>query len=117
MALKGHRPAEAVDLLEPARPYQLRDFKVPYLRAEAETEAGSIAAAEADYRLILDNKGVDPIAPVYSLSHLRLARLLVLEKKTEAARREYQAFLNAWNDGDPELKILADARRELTDLK
>ena len=116
MALKAHKPAEAVELVEPARPYQLRDFRVPYLRAEAETEAGSLAAAEADYRLILANEGVNPIAPIYSLSHLRLARVLVLEKSIEEARGEYRAFLNAWKDGDPELKNLTDARRELTQL-
>lgn len=116
LALQAHKPAEAVQLLEPARPYQLRDFAVPNLRAEAETEAGMLDAAAADYRLILDNQGVDPISPVYPLAHLRLARVLVLEKKTGEARKEYRAFLDAWKDADPDMPFLADAKRELAQL-
>jgi len=117
LALKAHKAAEAVELLEAARPYELRDFAVPYLRARAETEAGKLDAAAQDYRLILGNRGVDPIAPVYSLSHLELARVLALEKKTDEARSEYRAFLEAWKDADPEVKIAADARRELAQLR
>lgn len=116
LAVKAHKPTEAVDELEPARPYQLRNFAVPYLRARAETEAGMLDAAVADYRLILDNEGVDPISPMYSLSHLRLARVLALEKKTDAARNEYRAFFEAWKNADPESKILAEAWREYAQL-
>jgi tetratricopeptide (TPR) repeat protein len=112
LALKAHRPAEAVQLLEPARPYQLRDFRVPNLRARAETEAGMLGAAAEDYRLILANQGVDPISPLYSLAHLRLARVLALQKKNDAARREYDAFFDAWKNADADLPLLKEARRE-----
>jgi len=115
--LKAHKAADAVQLLEPARPYQLRDFWIPYLRAQAETEAGMLDAAAADYRLILNNQGVDPLSPIYSLSHLRLARVLALQKKSDEARSEYTAFFEAWKDADPELKILADAKREYAQLR
>jgi DNA-binding winged helix-turn-helix (wHTH) protein/tetratricopeptide (TPR) repeat protein len=117
LAIKAHKPEEAVHLLEPARPYQLRDFAVPYLRAQAETEAGLLDAAADDYRLILANQGVDPISPEYSLSHLQLARVLALQKKTDQARIEYKAFLEAWKDADPDLKLLQDAKRELAKLQ
>jgi eukaryotic-like serine/threonine-protein kinase len=116
LALKAHKPADAVQLLEPARPYQLRDFTVPYLRALAEAEAGMLDAAAADYRLILNNQGVDPIAPVYSLSHLRLARVLAHLKKADEARSEYRAFFDAWSNADQETGILADAEREYAQL-
>jgi hypothetical protein len=43
-------------------------------------------AAADDYRLILANQGVDPVSTLYSLAHLRLARVLVLKKKTGEAR-------------------------------
>jgi len=39
LALENHKPAEALHLLEPARPYHLCNFYVPYFRAKAETEA------------------------------------------------------------------------------
>lgn len=116
LALHDHKPADAVRLLEPARPYQMRDFEVPWLRAQAEAEAGMLDAAAGDYRLILDNPGVDPTAPEYSLAHLRLARVLALEKKIEAARAEYQRFFSAWKDADADLPLLRAARAEFSKL-
>ena len=116
LALKSHKPDEAVKELESARVYQLRDFTVPSLRAEAETEAGQLDAAAADYRLILDNRGVDPIAPEYSLAHLGLARVLAKQQKTEMARKEYRAFLDAWKEADAGLSPTHDAQREMAQL-
>jgi len=117
LALKEHKPAEAVQLLEPALPYEMRGFEVPYLRARAETEAGMLDAAAADYRLILANEGVDPISPMYSLAHLRLGRVLALEKEPDEARKEYRAFFEAWKDADAELKLLVEARHEFEQLR
>jgi eukaryotic-like serine/threonine-protein kinase len=116
LALKAHKAVEAVQLLETARPYQLRDFTVPYLRAQAETEAGNLAAAATDYRLILNNQGVDPISPLYSISHLRLARVLTAQKNIDEARSEYQAFFEAWKEADPGVSMLSDAKREFAQL-
>jgi tetratricopeptide (TPR) repeat protein len=103
LALKANKPADAVNLLEPARAYQLRDYAIPYLRAEAEAEAGLFDAAVEDYRLILDN-------------HFRLARVLVRQKKTDEARAEYRAFLDAWKNADPGLTLFEDAKREVAQL-
>jgi len=75
-----------------------------------------LEAAAADYRLILDNQGVDPIAPLYSLSHLRLARVLVQEKQIEAARIEYKTFLDAWRKADADLPLPNQARQEYVKL-
>jgi DNA-binding winged helix-turn-helix (wHTH) protein/tetratricopeptide (TPR) repeat protein len=112
----AHKPGEAVEMLERARPYQLRDYRVPYLRAEAEADLGQWDAAVGDYRLILSNRGVDPIAPVYSLAHLRLARVLARQGRTAEARAEYGAFLLAWKDADGDLPLLVAAKRELKAL-
>jgi tetratricopeptide (TPR) repeat protein len=117
LALLAHKPADAILLLEPARPFQLRDFSVPYLRAQAETEAGLLDAAAADYRLILANQGVDPISPLYPLAHLRLARVLVLQKKTEEARQQLRDFLDAWKDADSNLPLLQAAKSECAKLQ
>ena len=116
LALKTHRPAEAIQDLEPARKYQMRDIGVPYQRARAETEAGVLDQAAQDYRLLLDHPGIEPIWPEYTLSHLCLARVLAMQKKTEEARVEYRAFLEAWKDADPGIGLLADAKREFNRL-
>lgn len=112
LALAAHQPTQAVQWLEPARPYQLRDFLVPSLRARAEIEAGMLEAAARDYRLILDNQGVDPISPLYPLAHLRLARVLARQQKPSPARDEYKALFEAWKDADADLPLLIQARRE-----
>jgi DNA-binding winged helix-turn-helix (wHTH) protein/tetratricopeptide (TPR) repeat protein len=117
LALLAHQPAEAVRLLEPARPYQLRDFEVLYLRAQAETAAGQLDAAARDYRLILDNQGVDPISPEYPLAHLRLARILAAQKRPAQAREQYNAFFAAWKNADADLPLLIQGRREFAALR
>jgi hypothetical protein len=80
----------------------LADFKVPYLRAEAEVAAGMPDAAIADYRMILAHSGVDPISPLYSLAHFQLATVLAKQGQTAAAQGEYRAFLEGWRDADAE---------------
>jgi tetratricopeptide (TPR) repeat protein len=116
LALKSHKPEEAVRLLEPARVYQLRDFSVPMLRAEAEVAAGMLDAAAQDYRLILDHPGVDPISPLYPLARLHLARVLVHQRRMQEGRREYQSLLDGWKEADPDLKLAAEARHEMAEL-
>lgn len=116
LALKDHKPADAVQLLEPARPYQLRDYSVLYWRARAETEAGMFDPAAADYRLILDNPGVNPTSPEYSLAHLNLARILVLQNKIEPARNEFRKLLDAWKYADQDFALLQEANREFNKL-
>jgi DNA-binding winged helix-turn-helix (wHTH) protein/tetratricopeptide (TPR) repeat protein len=117
LALKMHHPAEAVEDIEPARKYQMRDIGVPYQRARAEVEAGMLDEAAKDYRLILSNPGLNPIWPDYTFSHLGLARTLALENKRDEARAEYRAFLDAWKDGNPEVPVLIQARAEYSKLQ
>jgi tetratricopeptide (TPR) repeat protein len=115
--LKAHQPAKAVEDLEPARKYQMRDIGVLYERARAETEAGMFDAAAADYRLILDNPGLDPIWTDNALSHVRLARVLALKNDTAASKREYETFFALWKDADTDVPILKQARIEYARLK
>jgi DNA-binding winged helix-turn-helix (wHTH) protein/tetratricopeptide (TPR) repeat protein len=117
LALREHKPADAIATLEPARTYQWLDYQIPTLRAEAEAEAGMLDAAEADYRQILGNQGIDPISPSYALAHLRLARVLALEKKTAEARQQYRALLDAWKNADANLPILLAAKSEFSRLQ
>jgi tetratricopeptide (TPR) repeat protein len=117
LALKAHKPAEAVKEISPARKYQMRDYGVPYQRARMEAAAGMLDAAAADYRLILANPGIGPIWPDYTLSHLRLARVLALEKKTIEARQQYRELFDAWKNADPGLPLLQAARSEYANLR
>jgi DNA-binding winged helix-turn-helix (wHTH) protein/TolA-binding protein len=117
LALQAHKPLDAIQRLEPARTYQLRDFNVPYLRAQAETEAGLLDAAAGDYRIILANQGVDPISPLYPLAHLRLARVLALQSNKAGSKSEYEKLFALWKDADSGLHVGQEARIEYSRLK
>ena len=110
--LKSGKAEQALQDLEPARKYEMRDYGVPILRARAETEAKMLDKAEADYRLVLANPGLDPIWPGHSTVHLMLARVLARQGKGKEARGEYESFLNEWKDGDAQVPLLVQAREE-----
>jgi tetratricopeptide (TPR) repeat protein len=117
LALKAHRPAEAVAEMEPARTFQMRDYGVPFQRARMETEAGMLDAAAADYRLILANPGIGPIWTDYTLSHLGLARVLALKNDKAGSRGEYEKFFAAWKDADSDQPLLQTAKSEFAKLQ
>jgi DNA-binding winged helix-turn-helix (wHTH) protein/tetratricopeptide (TPR) repeat protein len=114
--LQSHKPAEAVAELDPSRKYILRDYGLPYQLALAEAEAGMLDKAAQDYRLILDNPGIDPLWEHYVISHVHLARVLVRQKDVNRARAEYQAFVGRWKDADPDVPLYQQARKELAAL-
>lgn len=116
LALKAHDPQKALRLFEPARTYQLRDFSAPYMFARIETSAGRFDLAAQDYRLVLAHQGVDPISPLYPISHLGLARVLAMEKQRDNSLQEYRIFLELWKDADPDLPLLIAARQEYASL-
>jgi DNA-binding winged helix-turn-helix (wHTH) protein/tetratricopeptide (TPR) repeat protein len=117
LALEAHRPGDALAAMAPAKPYQLADFSAPYLRAKAESDAGMLDTAAADYRLILANRGANPISPLYSLAHLRLAEVLGRQGRTGPARAEYQAFLDAWREASEDETLKRQALAELRKLE
>jgi eukaryotic-like serine/threonine-protein kinase len=116
VALADNKPDDALKELEPTRPYQLYVYQTLWLRAHADLAAGNLPSAEADFRLILLNPGVDPISPMYYVSHLELARVLAKEHKTEDAREQYKTILTFWKNADADLPMLVQARRELANL-
>jgi hypothetical protein len=54
---------------------------------------------------------------VYSLSHLRLARVLVLQNKPDPARDEYHAFFAAWKSADADLPLPVQSHAPLQRAK
>ena len=86
-------------------------------RARIRNARGDAAGAIAEYRRLLtpsaEQKFVGVLEPRYVLE---LARLLDQEGDYEAARQEYQRFLELWNNADPDLPELAEARMRLARL-
>jgi tetratricopeptide (TPR) repeat protein len=118
--------AKAIQLLQAATPYELgRTFRIPslgscyvaiYLRGQAYLRSGAGTEAAAEFQKILDHRGVDPISPLYALSHLGLGRAWVLAGDLAKGRRAYQDFLALWKDADSDLPILQQAKAEYAKL-
>jgi len=115
-AFARKQPEKAIEALRPALPYEMRDFHIPSLLGAAYLAAGMPAQAEREYRRILDNPGIDPLSLQYPLAHLGLARALAKQGRFDDARTEYQQFLDGWKTADPDLPVLAQARKEYNAL-
>jgi tetratricopeptide (TPR) repeat protein len=115
--LRHGRGDRAIQLLEPAKPYRLRDLDFPYLLGAAYLQAHRWPEAGAAYQEILDNPGVDGKSPMLALAHLRLAQVDALEGKIADSRGQYEQLFALWRDADPDLPVLKQAHAEYADLK
>jgi eukaryotic-like serine/threonine-protein kinase len=115
--LRQNKPQDAVAVLEPARPYELFDFKMPSLLGAAYLEMKAPEKAAAEYHLILANRGVDANSPLYPLAYLGLARALHMQGKNQESKAAYENLLAFWKNADKDLPMLMDARREYAELE
>jgi len=118
--LKRDQPAKAIELLQSAVPYERANPNpanpIPaYLRGLAHLRAHHAAEAAAEFQRILDHKGAY-WGPNYPLAYVGLARAATLAGDTAKAKKAYQDFLALWKDADPDLPILAEARKEYAAL-
>jgi len=119
------QPAKAVELLASAAPYERAYPEAVYFRGLAYLRLSKGAEAAAEFRKILDHKGASwgstwlypNWGMYYSISQLGLARASVLAGDTANARKSYQDFLALWNDADPDIPILQQAKAEYAKLQ
>jgi hypothetical protein len=112
-----------------------------YIRGEAYLEAGQGSAAAAEFQKILDHSGIVWNCWTGALAHLGVARAYALEagvgaglvpaqghpqgaplqQDTDAARvralAAYKDFLALWQDADPNIPILREAKAEYAKLQ
>ena len=55
--------------------------------------------------------------PVFSLSHVGIARAYALTGDTAKSRKYYQDFFALWKDADPDIPILKQAKAEYEKLQ
>ena len=123
-ALGRGKPAESVERLEIARPYELavNGLNFPnftlgglhsaYVRGEAFIAARRYAEAGAEFQKILDHRGLVGLDPIGALAHLQLGRAFALSGDKAKAKAAYEAFLALWKDADPDIPILKSAKAE-----
>ena len=98
-----------------------------YLRGEAFLVAGQANSAAAEFQKILDHSGIVWNCWTGALAHLGVARANAQQTRVsqgadaDAARvralAEYKQFLALWNDADPEIPILKQAKTEYAKLQ
>jgi eukaryotic-like serine/threonine-protein kinase len=98
-----------------------------YVRGEAYLAAGQGTAAADEFQKILDHSGIVWNCWTGALARLGVARANALQSRTsqgadaDAARvralAAYQDFLTLWEDADPDIPILKQARAEYAKLK
>jgi tetratricopeptide (TPR) repeat protein len=97
-----------------------------YVRGEAYLAAGQGTAAAAEFQKILDHGGIVWNCWTGALAHLGVARANALQSRAAqgdvggAARvralAAYRDFLTLWNDADPGIPILKEAKTEYAKL-
>jgi tetratricopeptide (TPR) repeat protein len=102
--------------LSPAAPFEARDNAAPYLRGRIYLALKDGAAAAAEFRKVIDRRGVDPEDIRHPLAWLGLARAEAMEGRFADSRRDYLKFVDLWRDADPDVPVLIQARAELQAL-
>ncbi|MGE5057187.1 MAG: protein kinase domain-containing protein [Acidobacteriota bacterium] len=122
MSLHQNEPAQAINQLQPAIPYEFgagprgANYGPKYLRGEAFLRLRDGVKAAAEYQGIVDHHGVGATSVMYPLAHLGLARAYVLQGNTAKAKTAYQDFFAAWKDADPDVPVLKTAKAEYAKL-
>ncbi len=128
-ALQGNDPNRAIELLKLAstielgQPTGITVFLCPvYLRGEAYLMLHDGKAAAAEFQKFIDYRGLVVNFPWGALARLGLARAYALDATKSPAVRDkagaaYQDFLTLWNDADPDVPILKEAKAEYAKLE
>ena len=112
--------AAAIEALKPAMQYELGNmpgYWLNYLHGTILLKGKMGHEAAAEFRKIIDHRGIEPVSIVYPLAHHGLARAAAMTGDAATARKAYQDFLAIWKDADPDLPLLIEAKQEYDQLK
>jgi eukaryotic-like serine/threonine-protein kinase len=123
-ALNRNQPAQSVELLASAAPYERSYIEANYFRGLAYLRLHKGAEAAAEFQKIVDHKGASWGATwvhpnwglYYAPSQLGLARAYSLAGDTAKAKKAFQDFFALWKDADPDIPALRQARAEYIKL-
>jgi serine/threonine protein kinase/tetratricopeptide (TPR) repeat protein len=136
IALANQQPQQGVDQLQAALSVELGQSLSTqgplclypiYVRAVAYLAAGQGSAAAVEFQKLIDHRGIAWSCTTGALARLGLARANALQSRTsqgadaDAARTRalahYKDFLTLWEDADPDIPILKQAKAEYAKLQ
>ena len=112
MEINHKQPAKAIDLLDGAVIYGRANTAVLYVRGLAYLQAKQGKEAVKAFQSVLNQHYVFAVDPAMVFAHLGLGRAYALVGDTAQSRIEYQNFLVAWKDADPDIPLLKQAKDE-----
>jgi eukaryotic-like serine/threonine-protein kinase len=127
VAVNRGNSSEALENLRAATPYELGQttsstygwtaFYPVFVRGEAYLAAHQGSQAALEFQKIFEHRGIVQNEPIGALAHLGLARAYVMQGDAAKARAAYQDFLTLWEDADPDIPILKQAKAEYAKLQ
>jgi eukaryotic-like serine/threonine-protein kinase len=123
MELNGGNVAQALKHLETAAPYERSvgtfvDYLYPaYVRGQVYLLAHQPAAAAAEFQKLLDHPGIVINFMTGALAHLQLGRAYEMAGDIAKAKAPYEDFFALWEDADPEISVLKQAKAEYAKLQ
>jgi tetratricopeptide (TPR) repeat protein len=123
LELNSGQPSKAIELLQPARPYDrgtppsmapmfIGPLYTIYVRGLAYLAAHQGPEAAVEFQKIIDGRNIVVSDPAGALAHLQLGRALALSGDKAKAKAAYQDFLTLWKDADGDIPILRQAKAE-----
>ena len=116
-ALTNGDGSKAVEIMKPALPYDNVVTPAIYVRALAYLKAEKGNEAAQQFQRLLAIRTIAPADPMISLAHLGLARAYHITGDQAKSRAAYQDFFALWNNADPNIPILKDAKAEYAKLQ
>ncbi len=119
--LQKNNPAQAIEILKVATPYELgfgpfSSLYPAYIRGEAYLKLGQGQLAAAEFQKLIDHPGIVSNFVTGALAHLQLARAQAMAGDSTAARKSYDQFFALWKDADPDVPIYKQAKAEYARL-
>jgi tetratricopeptide (TPR) repeat protein len=129
--LNRSQPANAVELLQTAIPYEggttivggsevllgADNLDPAYVRGLAYLAAHQGREAAREFQKILNHRGIVICDPIGALAHLQLGRVYALSGDETKAKSAYEDFLMLWKDADPDIPIFKQAKAEYAKLQ
>ena len=115
-ALRSLEATAPYELAQPG-PMQTGTLYPAYMRGLAYLQVHDGAAAAAEFRKVLYQRGVVLNFVTGALAHLQLGRAYQMAGDTAKAKSAYQDFLTLWKDADADIPIYKQAKAEYAKLQ